>query len=86
MITLHFVAIKEDVTERKNLEAKLTYTAHYDSLTNLFNRRYFCEELEKLLASSERYGTSGALLFLDVDNFKYINDTLGHAAGDKLLI
>ncbi len=85
MIT-HFVAIKEDVTERKNLEAKLTYTANHDSLTNLFNRHYLCEELEKLLALSERYGTSGALLFLDVDNFKYINDTLGHAAGDKLLM
>ncbi|MBM4055323.1 MAG: EAL domain-containing protein [Planctomycetes bacterium] len=81
----HFVAIKEDITERKNFESRLLYLANNDPLTNLFNRRRFREELNTMLAQSLRYGIKGALLFLDLDNFKYVNDTLGHQKGDELL-
>ncbi|MCF6149776.1 MAG: EAL domain-containing protein [Candidatus Kuenenia sp.] len=81
----HFVAIKEDITERKNFESKLLYLANNDPLTNLFNRRRFREELNSMLAQSLRYGTKGALLFLDLDNFKYVNDMHGHQKGDELL-
>lgn len=82
----HFIAIKEDITERKRFESQLEFLACHDPLTNLFNRRRFQEELEGLLAYAERYNNSGALLFLDIDNFKYVNDMLGHNEGDKLLI
>lgn len=82
----NFIAIKEDITERKRFESQLEFLASHDPLTNLFNRRRFQEELEGRLAYAERYGNCGALLFLDIDNFKYVNDTLGHSEGDKLLI
>lgn len=82
----HFIAIKEDITERKQFESQLEFLACHDPLTNLFNRRRFQEELEGCLAYAERYNNNGALLFLDIDNFKYVNDTLGHSEGDKLLI
>lgn len=85
-VITHFLAVKEDITERKNFEAQLAYLANCDPLTNLLNRRRFHEELENWLAHVRRYGTNGALLFLDIDNFKYINDTLGHQVGDKLLV
>lgn len=82
----HFLAVKEDITERKNFEAQLAHLADRDPLTNLFNRRRFREELERLFLHEQRYGVTGALLFLDMDNFKYINDTLGHQTGDELLV
>jgi len=82
----HFVSIKEDITERKNFETRLLYFANNDPLTNLYNRRRFREELLIVLAQSQRYNTNGVLLFLDLDNFKYVNDTLGHQKGDQLLI
>ncbi len=85
-VITHFLAVKEDITERKNFEAQLAHLANCDPLTNLLNRRRFHEELENCLAQVRRYGNNGAVLFLDVDNFKYINDTLGHQAGDKLLV
>ena len=74
-----------DITERKKTEAQLMQLANYDPLTGLFNRRRFHEELERTLALSEPQGASGALFFLDLDQFKYVNDTLGHIAGDDLL-
>ena len=85
-VITHFIAIKEDITERKMSEAHLTHLANNDPLTNLFNRRRFREELEGWVAQMERHESTGALLFIDLDNFKYINDTLGHQKGDEILI
>lgn len=82
----HYLAIKEDITERKRFEAHLKHLANNDPLTNLFNRRRFREELEDWVAQMERHESNGALLFIDLDNFKYINDTLGHQQGDEILI
>ncbi len=84
-IITHFIAVTDDVSKRKWLETKLVNLADRDPLTNLFNRRRFQEELESCLAQSQRYNLHGALLFIDLDNFKYVNDTLGHRTGDALL-
>jgi diguanylate cyclase (GGDEF)-like protein/PAS domain S-box-containing protein len=84
--TTHFLAIKEDITERKKFETHLEYLIDYDSLTNLYNRRRFNKELKNWIELARRYNTNGSLLFLDLDNFKYVNDTYGHRAGDELLI
>ena len=81
----HFVSQVVDMSERKRFEADLQHLADHDPLTGLFNRRRFESELRHELAMAERYGNRGALLALDLDNFKYINDSLGHAAGDELL-
>lgn len=81
----HLIAQIQDITERKYFETQLIHLANYDPLTELFNRRRFQEELSQQLAYARRYGTQGALLFLDLDQFKYVNDSLGHAAGDQLL-
>lgn len=75
----------EDVTQEQQTAQQLIYLAERDSLTGLFNRHRLHEEMEKLLAESERSGTQGALLFFDLDEFKYINDTFGHHAGDATL-
>jgi PAS domain S-box-containing protein len=77
--------VARDVTDRKALEEELQRLSHHDSLTGLFNRRRFEEELRRQLAYTRRYGSGGALLVIDVDRFKQINDTLGHAAGDRAL-
>ncbi|MEM9057328.1 MAG: EAL domain-containing protein, partial [Pseudomonadota bacterium] len=74
-----------DISERKNLEAKLRRLAQIDPLTGLANRYHFNESLTSALARSRRTGTSVGVLFLDLDRFKDINDTLGHHAGDQLL-
>ena len=74
-----------DVTERKRFEDKLRYIAEHDSLTGLMNRRRFSEELESHLALSHRYGGSGAVLLIDMDRLKAVNDTRGHGAGDIAL-
>jgi len=75
----------QDVTERKRFEEKLRYIADHDSLTGLMNRRRFREELESHLALSRRYGGGGALLLIDMDRLKAVNDTRGHGAGDIAL-
>jgi len=74
-----------DITEYKRVEGHLAWLADHDPLTNLFNRRRFSEELEQVLSWADRYKHPGALLFFDLDRFKYINDTSGHQAGDALL-
>ena len=74
-----------DITEYKRVEGHLAWLADHDPLTNLFNRRRFSEELEQAISRSDRYQHTGALLFFDLDRFKYINDTSGHQAGDALL-
>lgn len=74
-----------DITERKHFEAQLAYSANHDPLTGLINRRYFREQLEHHLALAQSYNYCGVLLFIDLDDFKDINDTLGHQAGDELL-
>jgi diguanylate cyclase (GGDEF)-like protein len=74
-----------DLTERKEAERHIYQLAYFDYLTGLPNRRFLMEELHKLLARSVRSGEIGAVLFIDLDNFKMLNDTLGHDVGDMLL-
>ena len=81
----HFIAIHEDITAKKEVEERIIYMAHYDALTNLPNRILFCDHLELELAHAHRNGRMVAVMFLDLDRFKIINDTLGHAFGDQLL-
>ena len=81
----HFVTVAQDIRERKEAEEQLKQLAHYDVLTTLPNRVLFYERLKNELAESLRLHAPMAVLFIDVDRFKYVNDTLGHAAGDKLL-
>ncbi|WP_347274919.1 EAL domain-containing protein [Candidatus Kuenenia sp.] len=78
--------IARDITEIKISQSQLVFLADHDPLTCLFNRRRFKEELELRLLEAQRNHIKGALLFLDLDNFKYVNDTLGHQYGDELLI
>jgi diguanylate cyclase (GGDEF)-like protein/PAS domain S-box-containing protein len=75
----------EDISKRKLAEAEITTLAFYDALTQLPNRRLLMERLKQALAGNRRAGHDGALLFVDLDNFKALNDSLGHDAGDLLL-
>ncbi len=76
----------EDVTQEQQTAQQLIYLAERDSLTGLFNRHRLREEMEKWLTDAGRTGSQGALLFFDLDEFKYINDSFGHHAGDATLI
>jgi diguanylate cyclase (GGDEF)-like protein/PAS domain S-box-containing protein len=82
----HYVVTMTDVTERKRAEKEIVNLAYYDRLTGLPNRRLLHDRLEQALAGSARNGRHGALLFIDLDNFKLINETSGHEIGDKLLV
>ena len=75
-----------EITEWKEAQKKIHNLAFYDPLTGLPNRRLLSDQLQKALASCTRNGLTGAILFIDLDNFKTINDTLGHALGDALLV
>ncbi len=75
----------QDITERKQIEDQIRFLAYYDGLTRLPNRALFMERLNQSLASAQRQGQTLAMLFLDLDRFKRINDTLGHTLGDRLL-
>lgn len=81
-----YVAIFTDITERKQAEENLKYLAHYDVLTGLPNRRRFQMKLNRAMERAGKDGTQVGLLFIDLDRFKVINDTLGHKTGDMLLI
>jgi len=81
----HYVGTHTDITERKAAEAEIEKLAFYDPLTKLPNRRMLTQRLVTALASSARSSLIGSLLFVDLDNFKTLNDTLGHDVGDILL-
>jgi diguanylate cyclase (GGDEF)-like protein/PAS domain S-box-containing protein len=81
----HFVGIFSDITSEKETEARLEHLAHYDQLTGLPNRILFNDRLRQALALARRARNQVAVMFLDLDGFKAINDSLGHAAGDDLL-
>ena len=80
------LGVSTDITERKRYEAMIEEMAYFDPLTKLPNRRMLEDRLEKMLAKSKRDRTHGGVMFLDMDNFKSINDTYGHDVGDILLI
>ncbi len=80
------LAVSTDITERKNYEDEIKYHANHDSLTDLPNRRMFNEDLTRLLEKAKTETYQSAIMFLDLDRFKYINDTMGHDVGDLLLI
>ena len=82
----NYVCAFSDITERKEAEEKICALVFYDPLTQLPNRRFLLDRLQQALALSTRNDRQGALLFIDLDNFKSINDTQGHAVGDLLLI
>ncbi len=81
-----FVSTGKDITDRMESQQRLYHLAHHDAVTNLPNRVLFLERLEHAIANSPRTGRLTAVVFLDLDRFKNINDTLGHDIGDKLLI
>ena len=84
-VVTHFVGTMTDITIRKTAEDEIRNLAFYDPLTKLPNRRLLLDRLQQALATSARTGKLGALLFIDLDNFKTLNDTLGHDMGDLLL-
>jgi diguanylate cyclase (GGDEF)-like protein/PAS domain S-box-containing protein len=81
----HFVAVHQDITTRKESEARIFHLAHHDPLTDLPNRVMFHDRLKQAVAQAHRRGQSLAVIFLDLDHFKPINDSLGHDKGDELL-
>ena len=81
----HWIALGRDVTDTKNAEAEIRHLAYYDALTDLPNRRLLMDRLNQALLANNRYVRHGALLYLDLDHFKNLNDTAGHAVGDILL-
>ena len=81
----HWVAVGRDITQRKVADDKIHHLAFYDPLTDLPNRQLLLDRLEQALVNCNRSGQEGALMFIDLDNFKVLNDTVGHSKGDQLL-
>ncbi len=82
----HLLGVSLDITERKKYEAQIESLAFFDSLTGLPNRRLMQDRLLQTMAATRRSGKQGALMMIDLDNFKTLNDTMGHELGDQLLI
>ncbi|MFA6921845.1 MAG: diguanylate cyclase [Gallionella sp.] len=82
---LNYISLFSDITKRKEAEHRIEFLAHYDMLTRLPNRALFADRLKHALLIADRCNTRVGLMFLDLDKFKVINDTLGHLAGDQLL-
>jgi diguanylate cyclase (GGDEF)-like protein/PAS domain S-box-containing protein len=82
---LYLVAQTRDISNTKRLARELVHLADHDTLTELYNRRRFESELEQQVALAHRYGDRAALVMLDVDHFKYVNDSLGHSVGDDVI-
>ncbi|MEP1740081.1 MAG: EAL domain-containing protein [Kangiellaceae bacterium] len=80
-----YISVFSDISAKKKTEQEIYHLAHYDTLTGLANRTYFVELLERKIESAKKKDSSLALLFLDLDHFKHINDTSGHSTGDILL-
>jgi diguanylate cyclase (GGDEF)-like protein len=80
-----WLATHEDITKQRQSEARISYLAHHDMLTGLSNRAALAHKIEEAAARQHRLGTPFSVLLLDLDRFKYVNDTLGHSAGDALL-
>ena len=83
---LGYIGTGSDVSERKIAERRITKLAHHDPMTGLLNRTKFTEQLNQSVARLERYGTPFSVLFIDLDQFKSVNDMRGHMTGDKLLV
>ncbi len=84
--TTHYIGLFSDITERKDAEARIRHLAHHDPLTGLPNRTLLQDRLEQAMRLSRYSGLPTAVMFIDLDRFKGINDTLGHEAGDSLLV
>ncbi|TWX73137.1 EAL domain-containing protein [Colwellia sp. C1TZA3] len=82
----HYVALFSDITQQRDHQSQLEKMAHYDALTKLPNRALFADRLNQAMRQCQRHHNSLAVIFMDLDGFKYINDTYGHAVGDDLLI
>ena len=80
------VGMARDITDQKNYQEQIEHLADHDAMTDLFNRHYFERQLNHSVATAKRNQRVYGLLYVDLDNFKYVNDTLGHAAGDRLLL
>lgn len=85
-VVTHYIGLFNDITERKNAEDRIHHLAHHDKLTGLLNRHSLQDRLEQALATAQRTHIPLAVMFIDMDRFKLINDTLGHHVGDLLLI
>lgn len=83
--TTHYIAVLQDINERKQIHTKLAHAAHYDMLTSLPNRSLLFERISQWLLAAKRNNSKLALMFIDLDKFKPINDKYGHAVGDFLL-